>query len=186
MAWGEAEWAQVVAALIGGGIGGTLASFIQSKLDYSNTKKTARREKLEAIASLSVEAESYIFNEQRVNTYSTQMIAFQKQTGTAAQMPKWVQVPEPLPHKTRDLENLVRQYLDSQFETVRDIRRLEGKLQETFAAIQQEISKTQASGIDAGAIGLRCISETNGVIEKIKSAHDRVRKAVSTEIRKYS
>jgi hypothetical protein len=188
MAWETVQWIQIVVPAISGAIGGIVTAIVQQKVVASNASKSVRRQKLEEIANLSVDAEKYAYAEQSLNTYQIQMIGFTRQIGGVppeVKLPEWVRVSEEQPHKTPQLENLIRTFLPSQVATVSGIRRLEGELQMTFATILSEVNQAESSSIDVNDFGMRCYNETIMIIQKIKLEHNTLRKVASGEEKKY-
>lgn len=183
-----ARWLPTAAAFAGALLGGVLASVVQIRGVDRNRRKATRSEKLGQIATLSVECQNYVFAEQKSNTYTTQMTAASRHLGIQnvdEGFGAWVPKPEPLPHRTLELENLVRQFLPKQTEFVTSVRVLEGQFQSKFADIQSEVLAMKPADIAPGEIGLRCVIESKKLVDKISIAHETLRKAANAAKRHY-
>lgn len=177
-----ARWLPTAAAFAGALLGGVLASLVQIRGADRNRRKATRSEKLGQIATLSVECQNYVFAEQKTNTYTTQMMAASRHLGIQKVdegFGAWVPKPEPLPHRTLELENLVRQFLPQETSWVHSIRLLESEFQTKFSDIQSEVLAMEPANISPGEIGLRCVIETKPLVDKISIAHETLRKAAS-------
>lgn len=188
MAGDAAQWAQIIVPGISAAFGGIVTAIVQQQFVASTSRKRVRREKVGEIAKLSVEAEQYFVAEQSLNTQTIQMLAGTRQAGGLppdVKLPDWVRLSKELPHKTPELENLVRTFLPQQADAILDIRRLEGELQQIFATIYTEVLQAEPSAIDVHGIGVRCVTETLPIVEKIKRSHNLLSKVASATEQPY-
>lgn len=182
------EWLPTITAFAGALLGGALTSMIQTRRADRNRRIANKSDKLGEIAVLSTECEAHVLAEQHTNTYKTFMLAASRSVRNPDvdhDIGDWVPEPKSLPQKTLELENLIRQFLPEQEAAAREIRKMEGQFLAMFADIQKKVLAAQPSDIDVVRIGLLCGNTTKPLLDRIRVAHDNLRKAAIFEKRQY-